>query len=168
MPYYANGNLSNVIQKGLSLKDKKQIVQDILRGLFHLHDQKIIHRDMKPGNILMHKEEGKWIPKIADFGLSKISANDAVSTANTSIGITYAYAAPEQINPERFGEKILKNVDVWALGVILFEIFVEKRPFRSDELVSLQREIQNLEYNREELKTIPLPYRDVVQKMLSP
>ena len=133
MPYYKYGNLTKAVQQNLTYTEKESIIKGILLGLSHLHKEGIIHRDFKSPNILMDKVNGKWLPKIADFGMSKILASSGGdgSQSNSSIGLSYSYAAPEQLNPKRFGRTIRKNVDLWALGVIIWEIFLSKRAVRS-------------------------------------
>lgn len=85
-----------------------------------LHDAKIIHRDLKPENILL---DSLGYIKLADFGNS-IKLNTMFSKANSVVG-TFQYMAPELINGEQHSNKI----DIWSLGVILYEMTVGKRPF---------------------------------------
>lgn len=111
--YYEEGNINQLLQnKTLTHLEKRQLIRGILRGIQHLHQQKFIHRDIKGGNILVSREQGVWQPKIADFGLSKEvkSKTDTRSVFNSSIGVSYHYAAPEQITGD---SKILPNVDLW-------------------------------------------------------
>ena len=177
MPYYSYGNLTDVIKRKLTSTEKEAIIKGIMLGLKHLHNEDIIHRDLKTPNILMERENGKWVPKIADFGLGKMltSSGGDGSRSNSSIFLTYSYAAPEQINPKRFGRTIRKNVDLWALGVIIWEIFLSKRPFdppESSYTDSLSREseiknmIQSLGYDKAALSRIPLLYQKLIRRCL--
>lgn len=128
MPYYQYGNLDDVMRDHvLSLKEIEDIFSQIVGGLHHLHQHGIIHRDLKPANILMKRENDEWMPIISDFGLSKESSGTG-TTSNSSIALTYDYAAPEQIQ----NGKIKPNVDLWALGVILYKMIVGRLPFESD------------------------------------
>merc|ERR1711957_86256 len=95
--------------------------------------QKIIHYDLKPGNLFYHCGE----VKIADFGLSKVvQAFSGESIELTSQGAgTYWYLPPECFLPSRGGEppKISNKVDVWSTGVIFFELLFSRRPFGHEQ-----------------------------------
>jgi len=126
LEFSEEGNLEQFLEKEeLTKKDKQIIIRGILDGISFLHKNDVIHRDLKAQNILMYRESGVWTPKITDFGLSRLTKGSSVIT-NSSIGISYAYAAPEQIQ----NDKIDKNVDLWAIGVILYRILVGELPFQ--------------------------------------
>lgn len=168
MKYYQYGDLSHIIKTvDLSKQDKHDITLGILEGVKHLHDEKIIHRDLKPGNILMNYEGGKWTPKIADYGLSKLS-NKKDFVSNSSVGMTYSYTAPEIFS----GEKIKKNIDIWAVGVILYLLFTKELPFSegySEKTESERRKIsQNVVNGKipEKVNTINEPYRSSIKQCL--
>jgi serine/threonine protein kinase len=132
MKYYEYGSLEALLRSrpNLNLDEKKQLIEGIFQGIKHLHKEHIIHRDLKSGNILIDYVNGKWIPKIADFGLSKLLGSQDANTIsrNSAIGMTMAYAAPEQI----LGTKIKQNVDIWAIGVIMYRILTNSLPFSSN------------------------------------
>jgi serine/threonine protein kinase len=92
---------------------------DISEGLKYAHKKKIIHLDLKPQNILIHK----GTPKISDWGMSKVISEKG----GTTIGISLPYAAPEQFS-KKFGKKD-EQTDIWQLGVILFQLVTGKIPF---------------------------------------
>ncbi len=98
--FYPDGNLKDLIKnEKLTQTEKEKIAKQILEGLSFLHHHKVVHRDMKPSNILIHKREGKnYIPKIADFGLSKKADPNAKSRFTNSFGGgTLEYSSPEQL-----------------------------------------------------------------------
>ena len=128
LQYYPAGNLSQLIQdKKLTQTQKEAIAKGIIAGLGHLHQQEVVHRDLKSSNILIaERADGEYIPKIADFGLSKLVNNTNNSYFSNSFGGgSLLYAAPEQLA----AGNIRKNVDLWSLGVVLYELFLEKLPF---------------------------------------
>ncbi len=148
MEYYPYGNLSKLIklngvsyeeehekgkelQKELSFEDKENIAINILKGLSFLHKNNRIHRDLKPSNILIHYDEQRRLitPLITDFGLSKIVNQEVESFIENSVqGGTVEYSSPEQIKGDT---KIYYNTDLWAYGVIIYELFTGKSLFNS-------------------------------------
>ena len=146
----------------------KNIIRDILQGLDYLEKRNIIHRDLKPANILVHKTiDGEWKAKIADFGLSKSLDNSATSTHGFKG--TIEYMAPEQIYRKKYAEnqKIQTNADLWAFGIILYELFSTKIPVgRRSEGSTIEEIMENLdifEPNSLVLQDIPSPYKQMIQ-----
>ena len=126
--YYPAGNLSELLlKKDLNFYEKETIAFGIISGLDHLHQNNVIHRDMKSGNILVAERSEQFVPKIADFGLSKKFAGEQREQIQHSIAGTGSllYMAPEQLR----GSHISENADIWSLGVILYELFTNKLPF---------------------------------------
>lgn len=170
LKFYEYGNLEQFLEKeSLTIEDKRIIVQGVLNGISFLHRNNVIHRDMKAQNILMHREDGVWTPKITDFGLSREILGKATIT-NSAIGLSYFYAAPEQIQ----NKKIYKNVDLWATGVIIYRIIQGELPFQSkgkgdnrtsQSQLELSRKIINLELPKE-LEEMPEPYQSIIKKCL--
>lgn len=129
MQYYPDGSLKELIrQKKLSAAQKIRIAEGIVEGVRHLHRHDIIHRDLKPANILIAKRGDEYIPKIADFGLSKLAhASQHSEISNSFAGGTLSYSAPEQL----LGEKLRMNADLWSTAVILYELFTGELPFQA-------------------------------------
>jgi serine/threonine protein kinase len=111
------------------IRDAVALMEKVARAVHAAHQEGIIHRDLKPGNILLSKD-GE--PLVADFGLAKIvdSMADASGTGKP-VG-TPAYMAPEQVRGD--GKAVGVASDVWALGVILYEVLTGTRPFHGDNL----------------------------------
>ena len=133
MEYVPGGiTLKKVIQenpKGLPIPLAKEILVGVLSGVAHAHEHGVIHRDLKPDNILMRqpKQGAKFnrnSAKIADFGISKVH-RDGTRRLSTVVAFTEAYAAPEQINGEETGG----FTDVYAIGVVLYEMLAGRKPF---------------------------------------
>ncbi|KAJ5070229.1 tousled-like kinase isoform g [Anaeramoeba ignava] len=126
--YCSKGDLESLLKtRGkLSEREARSIITQIFFGLEYLNKQKrkIIHYDLKPGNILF-SDEGI---KITDFGLSKIVQEESEATELTSQGAgTYWYLPPECFTSLK--PKISSKVDVWSAGVIFFEMLYGHRPF---------------------------------------
>ena len=103
-----------------STAEKLRLALDISEGLAYLHNNRVIHRDMKSGNVLVD-EHGR--AKIADFGLAAI--NDHTKSYVSGVVGTYAWAAPEVMNDEKMSTK----ADIYSLGVILWEVFTLSLPW---------------------------------------
>ncbi|GHV67355.1 hypothetical protein FACS1894199_12660 [Bacteroidia bacterium] len=88
LQYYEEGNLLQLLKKGnISLEQKQSILTQILAGLQFLHENGIIHRDMKPHNVLIVKRGNEYIPKITDFGISKkLDVNKSSIFSNSLVG----------------------------------------------------------------------------------
>lgn len=107
-----------------------RFVRQIAQALVHAHAQGVIHRDVKPANVLLSAD---GLPVLGDFGVARILQNDAtpgqVTLSLTGVGIgTPEYMAPEQA----LGRPVDARADVYALGVLLFELITGRRPFASD------------------------------------
>ena len=168
MPYFKHGNLNTVLTKErLDDSDCRAIAEGILKGIAHLHRQGFIHRDLKASNILMEQRNGQWIPKIADFGLSKLAGTDE-GISNSAVGLSVAYAAPEQLR----SETLLPNVDLWAVGVAFYKIVTGTLPF--DAPSGLSAEYYTAEVAAkirvglppEKAERLPQPYRTIIERCL--
>ena len=117
--------------KHLSLPERLALFMQVCEGVQHAHLKAIIHRDLKPSNVLVTEIDGKAAPRIIDFGIAKaIDPAGREATHATSAGSvigTLGYMSPEQADP-RIAD-IDTRTDVYALGVILFELLTGSRPF---------------------------------------
>lgn len=168
LKFYEHGNLEQFLkQHDLEPEDKRLIIAGVLHGLSFLHQNNVVHRDLKAENILMTREDGVWTPKITDFGLSR-EIEDVANITNSAVGISYAYAAPEQI----LNQKIYRNVDLWAVGVIIYRIIAGELPFSGKhdgdhKSVNSQLEISKKIVSNElpdKLETLPQPYRSIIKR----
>ncbi|HEX5758261.1 MAG TPA: protein kinase [Thermoanaerobaculia bacterium] len=102
-----------------------RIAQQIADGLACAHSRGIVHRDVKPGNVMV-SDDGTV--KLVDFGLAKLADDgDPLTRTGTVVGTT-AYMSPEQV----LGEPVDERTDLWSLGVLLFEMVTGVRPFRGE------------------------------------
>jgi len=93
--------------------------KDICEGLKFLHGQNLIHRDLKPDNILISK---KGVAKLSDFGITKKTENTYVSLSDrVNMFGTFRYLPPEVMNGEKYNQKC----DIWALGIIYYEMLTQ-------------------------------------------
>jgi serine/threonine protein kinase/Tfp pilus assembly protein PilF len=118
-------------QKRLTIRERVVLFLQVLAGVEHAHQKGIIHRDIKPGNIVISHSEGKSVAKIIDFGIAKSLSGDTTGEAQLTqhdqvIG-TPNYMAPEQARHS--GESLDVRTDIFSLGVVLFELLVGVSPF---------------------------------------
>ncbi len=131
MACYDGQTLKRKIMGGaLPVEEAVAYTVQIARGLARAHAKGIIHRDVKPANVMITEpvpgESGSGAVKILDFGLAKIADVQLTQTSMT-MG-TVAYMSPEQAR----GDKVDHRTDIWSLGVLLFEMLTGARPFKGD------------------------------------
>ncbi len=125
MEYVEGKSLKSIIKSGpLKLDEMRKIAMQIAEGLNEAHRKGIVHRDIKPDNIMI-TESG--LVKIMDFGLAKSTVRMQLTIEGTTLG-TVSYMSPEQ---ER-GEEIDCRSDIWSLGVIIYEMVTGQLPFKGD------------------------------------
>lgn len=127
MEYLPGGTLKSKLGRPIPWMEAAQILTPIARALDYAHHHKIIHRDVKPANILIN-ESGQ--PMLSDFGIAKILESEGTTQlTGTGVGIgTPEYMAPEQ----GYGKLVDPRADVYSLGVVFYELVTGRRPFRAD------------------------------------
>ena len=145
MAYYAGETLEKKISREpLALEQATDVVIQIARGLVTAHAAGIIHRDIKPSNVIVTSD---GIIKILDFGLAKLRHQPLVTRTGGRVGTLY-YMAPEQIESEEVGQQ----ADLWALGVVYYELLTGRRPFDGKNEAAVIHSILN---------TCPVPPSEV-------
>ncbi len=112
----------------LSIPERLALFLDVCAAVQHAHQRSVVHRDLKPGNVLVSDRDGRPVPKVIDFGVAKVLFDEAVDTLLTREGAlvgTPAYMSPEQAA----GRAVDTRTDVYALGVLLFELLTGDLPF---------------------------------------
>jgi hypothetical protein len=156
MEYVSGPSLASVLQQypeGLPLHEVRHWLKGLVEGVAYLHDHGIVHRDLKPANLFM--EEG--IVKIGDYGLAKLITPSHGTEHSESIG-TCHYMAPE------IGSgKYHKPIDVYAIGVILYEMITGRVPFDGE---TVNEVLMKHLTARPDVSMIPEPYKAIVTKAL--
>jgi serine/threonine protein kinase len=120
----------------------EQVFRGILAGLGAAHRAGLVHRDLKPANVLMAQDaQGRWVPKIADFGLVKVvtaSASPLKTRSGMAMG-TPEYMAPEQI---RDPSRVDHRADLFSLGCILYELLNHERAYDGPDILSIFQAIE--------------------------
>jgi tRNA A-37 threonylcarbamoyl transferase component Bud32 len=130
MAYVDGGALEDLIDEGpLPLSRIEKILREVAGALDYAHRQGVIHRDIKPGNILVDSEGHALL---ADFGIVKLAEGGANLTGSGVVG-TPAYMAPEQAQ----GMEIDSRVDIYALGVVVYQMLTGQQPFTAESTVQL-------------------------------
>ncbi|HKI78587.1 MAG TPA: protein kinase [Ignavibacteriaceae bacterium] len=146
----------------LSLNDSLKIMEQIASGLDIAHKKGITHRDIKTSNIMITQSSG--LVKIMDFGLAKIGGSSQITKIGTTIG-TAAYMSPEQAQ----GDKADHRTDIWAMGVIFYEMLTGQQPFKGEFEQAVIYSILNVEPDpiTKVKSDIPLAIENISKKMLS-
>jgi serine/threonine-protein kinase len=162
MPYYEIGSLSDRLDKGtLRPSEGAKLMNDISSALQHVHDKGIVHRDIKPGNILL---DSKGNALLSDFGFAHINDASQSLTKSTLIG-TPAYMSPEHAR----GEKLDGRADQYSLGIILYLLVTGELPYEAESPIGyIVKHLNDPIPELAEVKPhLSKPIRDVVAKATS-
>jgi eukaryotic-like serine/threonine-protein kinase len=167
-PYIAmqliDGRSLGELCEELAIATKVRLIRDVARAVHAAHRNGLIHRDLKPGNILLARDEsGELHPFVVDFGLAQEQDETALSRTGMISG-TPAYISPEQAQ----GKPLDRRTDVYSLGVVLYELLAGVPPFRGSNLARIL--VQLVQEDAKPLRqfdpTIPEDLETLVAKCL--
>jgi eukaryotic-like serine/threonine-protein kinase len=141
LEYIAGGSLAQQLDGNpLTPKRAAELVRELAKGVQHAHDKGIVHRDLKPANVLIHTD---GTLKITDFGLAKRAEGNFAHTMTGAIIGSPSYMAPEQASGN--SAEIGPATDIYALGVILYELLTGRPPFKGDSVISTIEQVREQE-----------------------
>lgn len=162
MEYIEGITLKNYMTKKGKLEIREIIMytEQVLRALEHAHQKGIVHRDIKPQNIMLLKN---GIIKIMDFGIAKLPNAETVTVKDSAIGTVY-YISPEQAS----GKPIDARSDIYSLGVMMYEMATGKLPFTADSPVSvaLKQINDTAKPVKEEMPSLPLGLSQIIARAM--
>jgi WD40 repeat protein/tetratricopeptide (TPR) repeat protein len=152
LEYVEGTNLARRLA-GTPLADRHAavLVEQLARAMQYAHERGVVHRDLKPGNILL--PAGTFVPRIADFGLAKQLDDDSGQTQTGQVLGTPSYMAPEQAQGKR---DVGPPADVYALGAILYECLTGRPPFKAASVLETLEQVRSQE---------PAPVRQLQPKV---
>ncbi len=153
MDYYNGETLrQKIVQGAVEMNEAMDLTLQIAKGIARAHEAGIIHRDIKPENIIITKD---GVVKIIDFGVAKLIDQSVATSHNSTVG-TVAYMSPEQIK----GGKVDVRSDIFAFGMVLYEMITGQLPFQAHYLSSVLYAILN-EVPKDPVELRPDLHRDL-------
>ncbi|HKQ87655.1 MAG TPA: protein kinase [Candidatus Acidoferrales bacterium] len=160
MEFLEGESLESIIERRpvLTLAQKVSYIIPVCRALDYAHKRGVVHRDIKPGNVMITKDGGV---KVVDFGIARLMDSSHTQT-NTIIG-TLGYMSPQQIRGERADERS----DIWATGVMLYELLAYQRPFDGANQTALMLNIASDEIQPAPIKTLAPDCTPALESLLA-
>jgi serine/threonine protein kinase len=161
-----------IAQGPIPIEEAVPIALQIIEALDYAHERGVIHRDLKPANVKLTPEGSGSKVKLLDFGLAKALTDAPVTTpfpdsptltlGATQAGVilgTAAYMSPEQVN----GKPADRRADIWAFGVVLYEMLTARRPFQGDTTAEILSSVMK---DSPPLALTPVPMRPLLRRCL--
>jgi serine/threonine-protein kinase len=138
-----HGEPFNVVEAKMTLEEKVRVVRQIASALHEAHRLGIVHRDVKPANIMVERgEDGGWKPYIMDFGIAREIGDSGATMTGALVG-TPAFMSPEQAMGKV--RSLDRRTDVYALGATLYAVITGRHPFVADSLLNLLEQVRSIE-----------------------
>jgi serine/threonine protein kinase len=162
MPYLPGGTLKQKLGKPMPWQAAVYTILPVARALDFAHSQGIVHRDVKPSNILISLS-GE--PMLSDFGIAKILENE---DAHTLTGTGISMGTPEYMAPEQWAGKVNSQTDIYALGVVFYEMVTGRRPYMADTppAIMLMQATEPLPRPTRYVPSLPEPIERIIFKAL--
>ena len=161
MQYIEGPSLQRLIAHGekFSVPEVIKLMEQVCNGLDYAHQNGIVHRDIKPGNILLDNNKRAYI---CDFGVARVDTS-TLTQSGTAVG-TPSYMSPEQV----MGKKIDKRSDIFSIGCILYEFLTGRRPFEAENITTVIYKINEEPPAISEIKKgLPAGFEKIVNKALA-
>ncbi|MBR0667897.1 protein kinase [Roseomonas hellenica] len=149
-------------QERFTVQDVARLMEQVLSALAYSHGRGVVHRDIKPGNIMLSSQGPDASVKIADFGIARLE-NSSMTQVGTLIG-TPSYMAPEQFR----GEPVDARADIWAAGVMLYQLLTGEKPFEGGFSAVMHKALNTEPPPPSELSvTVPRAFDAVIARALA-
>lgn len=135
---FVDGPTLRDARPGLDLRTKVEVLLEVAEALHACHRAGIVHRDVKPGNVMLQRTDGGWHPFLMDFGVARDLDGASRTQAHAIMG-TPMYLSPEQALGQ--ADRVDRRSDVYALGTLLYECLTGSTPFKGDTPLALMRSI---------------------------
>ena len=158
MEYIEGPSLEQLLrQERLDAGTAEAIFRGVVAGVGCAHAQGVVHRDLKPANVMIATHQGRWLPKVADFGLAKAIEGTTSGLTQTRTGSTMgtpSYMAPEQI---RDAKRADHRADLFALGALLYEMVCGRMAFGQGDVLDIFNAVATASYAPPETLVAGLP-----------
>jgi eukaryotic-like serine/threonine-protein kinase len=162
---FIEGKTLSQVSKQMTREERIAVIRDVADALHAAHRQGLVHRDVKPSNILVERKEAGWHPYVTDFGIAREIDAPGMTKTGVVTG-TPLYMSPEQARGQT--SKIDRRTDVYGLGATLYELLCGRRPFESDSTLIVIWKLLNEEIVplRAIDPSIPVDLETIVMKCL--
>jgi serine/threonine-protein kinase len=172
MKYLRGETLANRLSRGAVAEEEAlQIARGIGAGIDALHAEGIVHRDLKPANIMLTTgDDGSLVAVIVDFGVASIAETGGRPSCGPETSLTAIAGSPDYMAPEQFRKApVTKAADIYAFGLILFELICGRRPFPHEDLLpaAIRRVTEDAPRIRDVAPWAPRSWDDAVGRSLA-